>query len=141
MRIEKLTWRGRSLYVLVGLAIAFALIFTAVQTSSAQDAGGTMNGCYVKTGKTKGQFRMLTGTSTACKRTEAPVSWNKVGPVGPAGAQGLTGDTGATGDTGPQGPQGATGETGLTGDTGATGDTGPQGPQGATGLTGDTESG
>jgi hypothetical protein len=36
MRIEKLTWRGRLLYVLVALATAFMVSITAVDTASAK---------------------------------------------------------------------------------------------------------
>jgi len=36
MRIEKLTWRGRLLYVLLALAMAFMVSITAVDTASAK---------------------------------------------------------------------------------------------------------
>ncbi len=71
----------------------------------------------------EGQLRLVSSLSQ-CKKNEAGIQWNVVGPQGPQGLQGAPG------------PQGATGATGATGAQGAQGDPGPQGPQGAQGPQG-----
>ena len=74
MRIENPGERGRLPYVLVTLAVAFVLSIMVVQTVSAADTSQKINGCYVKSGKNIGKFRILPGTSTTCKSTETPIS-------------------------------------------------------------------
>jgi len=74
----------------------------------------------------EGQLRLVSSLSQ-CKKNEAGVQWNVVGPQGPQGLQGAPG---------PQGPTGATGATGAQGPQGLKGDPGPQGPQGAQGPQG-----
>ena len=80
--------------------------------AGAATAPTVINACY---SRLLGVLRVVTPPFSNCLFTEAPLSWNTVGPVGPAGPQG------SPGPIGPQGPQGATGPQG---------NTGPQGQQG-----------
>lgn len=97
----------------IGIAGGGTVAYAAVT------GGNTIDGCYVKSGKSKGQFRVL--ESGKCRSNEIAVSWNKTGPQGPAGAPGASGPAGA------EGPKG---------DAGARGDAGPQGPKGDPGAAG-----
>ncbi len=108
-----------------GSSIAFA---------GSSSAGPVIQGCY---NERTGILRI----AKTCKRDEATIDWNEIGPTGrrgPTGATGASGAAGTTGATGPTGATGATRATGPTGATGATGDSGPAGPVGATGDTGAT---
>lgn len=63
------------------------------------DKSGKINACYVKSGKRKGQVRLLV-TGTKCGRGEAKIAWNQQGlpgGQGPAGADGQPGAQGAPG--------------------------------------------
>ena len=108
----------------------------------------------------EGQLRLVSSLSQ-CKKNEAGIQWNVVGPQGPPGPQGAQGPAGispstavlSTGDSHCanggiavnavsgqtyvcNGAPGATGATGAQGDQGPKGDPGPQGPQGAQGPQG-----
>ena len=58
-----------------------------------------INGCVAKV---TGNLRIVSDPSQ-CRRNEAPISFNQVGPAGPAGPQGEKGDKGDKGDPGPPG--------------------------------------
>lgn len=82
----------------------------------------------------EGQLRLVSSLSQ-CKKNEAGIQWNVVGPQGPQGLQGAPGPQGATGATGATGPQGAQGPKGDPGPQGPQGAQGPQGPAGSSGGT------
>lgn len=100
--------------VLIGAA-AIAAVAGSTAAVAAVSSSDTIDGCYAKSGKSKGEFRVLTGASK-CRSSEVAVSWNKTGPQGPAGlpgAEGPKGDPGAKGETGATGPKGDTGPSGT----------------------------
>jgi Collagen triple helix repeat (20 copies) len=77
-----------------------------------------------------GELRLVE-SHRECRRNEAPVRWNVVGPrgtQGDMGPQGPQGPEGAKGETGPKGEPGVQGETGAQGDVGPQGARGPAGP-------------
>ena len=122
--------------LLLGGGLLLFLLFLGVGIAYAHTNGGVINACV----KDNGQVRIVDKASD-CKREEAYIYWNIVGPQGPkgdTGATGARGPAGLTGATGLQGAQGLQGEKGDKGDIGATGAIGPQGLQGDKGDTGDT---
>lgn len=92
-------------------ALMAAAVFGAVVTGGVAYATGIPGGdgviqaCYAKNGNllaAKGSLRVV-DDATACRKYEAPLSWNQ---------KGLKGDPGPASTTGPQGPAGPAGETG-----------------------------
>lgn len=73
-----------------------AVVGSATVAYAAVSSGGTVDGCYVKSGKAKGDFRVL--ESGKCRSNEAAVSWNKTGPQGTPGVAGPAGEAGPKGD-------------------------------------------
>lgn len=67
----------------------------------------------------------IVASSSACRVSEVPVTWNVVGPQGPKGDKGDAGAQGAAGPQGPAGPQGAQGVPGTAGPQGEPGAAGP----------------
>lgn len=96
--------------VLVGAAALVAVPLAAAAADASTSAGGTVNGCYVKT---TGSLRVIhpgqSGTQGHCTTSETPISWNQVGPQGPRGPQGLPGVQGVQGAQGIQGVPGVSG--------------------------------
>jgi hypothetical protein len=70
----------------------------------------------------------------ACKKNEAPLTWNIEGPQGIPGEKGETGDTGSQGEQGIQGIQGERGIQGIQGEQGIQGLQGEQGDPGILGV-------
>jgi hypothetical protein len=88
----------------VALGITLTLAAAALAVSPV-GTDGTIHGCYVAKGKTRGTLRVLPARKQCKKRRhEKPITWSVQGP------QGTPGSTGAAGA---QGPQGAQGESGI----------------------------
>ena len=133
--IIKIRWSALVAAMVVSAPAAFA--------QSTDASANVVQACVDHYGRNR-----IVKVGSACKRTEAPLQWNKDGPQGPAGPQGAAGADGAQGPQGPQGPagadgaqgpqglQGEPGPMGLPGLPGATGPQGAQGPAGADGATG-----
>jgi hypothetical protein len=80
---------------------------------TAQTAAATIDACVKKSGKKKGQLRIVS-PSTTCKNSETKLTWaSGAGPAGPAGPGGPAGPAGPKGDQGAQGIQGAPGPAGA----------------------------
>ena len=93
---------------------------------SPHDATSVIQACV----RQDGRLRLVTTTSD-CRRTERPISWNVRGPQG---APGLPGPEGPQGPAGPAGADGAPGADGAAGPPGPQGERGPQGPKGDSGT-------
>lgn len=108
---------NRHTIALAGAAAA-ALAGAAALATAAGDTGTKIDACQ---NLRHGLVRIVFDPD-ACKRNEAPISWNVQGPPGPAGPAGAAG---------PAGPAGPKGDTGAAGAVGPTGPAGPKGDPGA----------
>jgi len=91
------------------LALFIALGGTgAYAASSIVGPDGRLHGCYKKSGKGKGQLRVVKAKAR-CKRRERKIAWQQ------KGRDGVAGRAGGPGPRGPAGPPGATGPRGATG--------------------------
>ena len=90
------------------LALVVALGGGAYAATSLTAADGTIKGCVVKRGKTKGAVRVV-APKARCRRGEQTITWNKTGGPGAPGPQGSAGSSGPQGPAGPQGERGAAG--------------------------------
>lgn len=81
--------------VVLGVMLAVAA-GVGVATGAIPDSGGTINGCYTKTG---GIVRVVdTEKNQRCiSSAENPISWSQRGPKGDTGPQGDAGPAGTTG--------------------------------------------
>ena len=131
--------KSRRMLVSATVALIVVGALSGAASAGAATTPSVINACY---SKLLGVLRVVTPPLSNCLFTEAPLSWNTVGPVGPAGPQGNPGPigpqgpqgaTGPQGNTGPQGPQGTPGATGPQGQTGAQGPQGDRGPAGPAG--------
>ena len=93
-------------------ATASCLVAAGVAVASIPDAGGVINGCYLKSG---GTIRVIDASVTSCKASETAISWNQTGPMGPIGLTGPPGPKGEDGLQGVQGIQGVPGASGVSG--------------------------
>ncbi len=118
--------RGQAVLVAASLAAVFPATVDAI------DASGVIHACVQKK---SGEVRIV-GPSDVCRRDEAAMEWNTMGPQGPAGTAGPMGPAGPAGAVGTMGPTGAIGPQGPTGAVGPQGPEGPQGPAGAAGVAG-----
>src|SRR5436305_15320595 len=101
--MKALTWiLGRKRLAVIPIALAVAVVGGGVALATIP-SNGTISGCFAKR---DGALRVIDGTATSCKATEAALAWNQTGPQGPQGPQGAQGPKG---DAGPQGPQGPAG--------------------------------
>lgn len=106
--------------------------------SSSAATTTTINACVTKSGKKKGQLRIVSASKT-CNKRERKITWaaaaspGQTGPQGPQGIQGNRGDNGEKGGAGEQGGTGEKGGTGDKGDPGAKGDIGDTGAPGTSG--------
>jgi hypothetical protein len=82
--------------VMSTVAVVAALTGGAYAVAAIPDAGGKVNACYFKSGKKKGQVRLLV-SGTKCRKGETKLSWNQQGPQGAQGLQGLAGQQGDRG--------------------------------------------
>ena len=79
--------------------------------ASSSAAATTIDACVKKSGKKKGQLRVVSASAT-CKPSERKITWAAGGPpgeTGPQGPQGIQGDKGEKGDKGDQGVPGTSG--------------------------------
>ncbi|MBI3628060.1 MAG: collagen-like protein [Candidatus Rokubacteria bacterium] len=113
------------------VAASLAAVFPA--TAQANDSYGSVIHACVQ--RKSGEVRVV-GPNTVCRRDEAAMEWNTMGPQGPAGPAGPMGPAGPAGAMGPMGPMGPTGLTGPAGEMGPMGPMGPAGPTGAIGPQG-----
>ena len=103
--------RKRRFFIVLGLAL---ILLAASATFVLAQTDGVIYACVLRDGTLR-----IVPDANHCKRAEALLTWNILGPAGPKG------DTGPAGPAGPQGPQGPQGETGPAG---------PAGPQGEPGA-------
>jgi type VI secretion system secreted protein Hcp len=85
-----------ALPAVVALGAGTAVALAAIPSTSDR----VIHGCYVTTGATTGQLRVVDADATPpqpCVAGEATLTWNQQGPVGPTGPQG---DPGPPGDSG-----------------------------------------
>jgi type VI secretion system Hcp family effector len=85
-----------ALPAVVALGAGTAVALAAIPSTSDR----VIHGCYVTTGATPGQLRVVDADATPpqpCVAGEATLTWNQQGPVGPTGPQG---DPGPPGDSG-----------------------------------------
>src|SRR6201996_719900 len=120
--------RSRRMLLSVTAVLLVVGALSGAASAGAATTPTVINACY---SKLLGVLRGVTPPLSNCLFTEAPLSWNTVGPVGPAGPQG------SPGSIGPQRKRGATGPRGTPGPQGQTGGQGPQGQTGARGPRGD----
>lgn len=95
-------------------------------SASSSAAPTTIDACVKKSGKKKGQLRIVSA-STTCAKSERKITWAAGGPPGQTGPQG------------PQGIQGNNGANGAKGDKGDHGDKGDKGDQGVPGTSGSAD--
>ena len=114
--------RKRRFFIVLGLAL---ILLAASATFVLAQTDGVIYACVLRDGTLR-----IVPDANHCKRAEALLTWNILGPAGPKG------DTGPAGPAGPQGPAGADGAVGPAGPAGLAGPHGPQGPQGETGPAG-----
>ena len=83
------------------LVVALACLGVGAGLAYAVGPGGAgiINGCYERS---SGLLRVI-DASGECRKSEAPIHWNQVGPVGPQGPQGERGERGPQGEQGPPG--------------------------------------
>lgn len=113
---------------------ALPTLFLLIGLAPGHSTAEVLTSCVIK--KT-GIVRITsTNTNLKCKKTEALLTINTVGPQGEKGDAGPQGDKGEPGSVGPKGDQGAVGSQGEKGNSGSVGPTGPQGPIGLTGQAG-----
>ncbi len=101
-----------SIFVVFSVAIAIIVsvsILSGVRAVRAQATPNLTdpNVIQVCVDRENGKLRIITAT-TACRRNEQALSWNKMGQPGAPGAPGVQGPQGPAGPPGPQGPAGAT---------------------------------
>jgi hypothetical protein len=137
MEVRFRVTRGRIGAVVGALALVATGVALGVTSNAYTDAQGAYHGCVAP----DGVLRVLS-SGQSCKKSEAAIDWNQVGPQGlqgipgTPGIPGTEGPKGDKGDTGAQGIPGIQGEKGDTGATGGKGESGPQGIQGERGPAG-----
>jgi microcystin-dependent protein len=90
----------RSLFFL----ISTSLILLFNYGSAFSQTSDTYTGCLNLKGKGRiSEVAIGTAPKSSCKKTQAEISWNEIGPIGPQGIQGIEGPQG---DQGPVGPAG-----------------------------------
>lgn len=128
------------LTIMVGLVIAFAILFYNRSTLAARYRVALNRVATL----TASQQKTLNGVHSPAQASAAVNTLKRqtqaigaiVGPAGPKGDQGIQGTQGIRGEPGLPGPQGPTGPSGVTGPAGPQGAAGPTGPAGAPGATG-----
>ena len=100
--LATITRRGLRMLALAiaGLGVGAGLAYAVIPS-----AGGVINGCYEQK---NGLLRVI-DAGADCRKSEAPIHWNQVGPAGPRGEQGPQGERGVPGPQGEQGPPGVIG--------------------------------
>jgi hypothetical protein len=120
------------LLVALPLALAAGIALAAQQPGVRRPQSTVINACVKK----KSGLVRVVASLNACRRGEAPLSWNVQGPAGSRGPTGATGPAGTRGPTGPAGTAGPKGDRGAHGATGPAGAPGPAGQRGPTGPQG-----
>lgn len=144
-RVGPMTPRDRFARVIVGILVAFLLVYAWHQSR-------TIDRLTARLDRSDTQVATLAANYDALRESAdvpAPPAEEIVGdvedsvspprppgPAGPKGRQGDPGPAGPEGAPGPAGPAGVDGKDGAGGETGDTGDTGPMGPAGPPGEPG-----
>jgi hypothetical protein len=82
--------------VMSTVAVFAAITGGAYAVAAIPSGGGQIDACYFKSGKKKGQVRLLV-SGTKCRKGETKLAWNQQGLQGPQGLQGLAGQQGDRG--------------------------------------------
>jgi len=109
MKITKMKFR-----YLIPLGLTIILLAVSVTWALAQVIadGGVIYACVLKDGTLR-----IVSDANQCRKGEALLTWNIMGPAGPKGDTGATGPQGPKGDTGPQGVPGSASLSALQGTT------------------------
>jgi hypothetical protein len=86
--LMKIIPKGRVAALLTAAVAAAVLAGTGIAYASIPDSGGTIHGCYSKSGSLS---VIDTDAGQACAKGETALNWNQTGPQGPAGPAGPAG--------------------------------------------------